>query len=129
MLAESSLKHHAAPYWNPTTHRINVHPLGLVKAIKPDTYEAVFYDFVEPGEQVMIPWSLTIGGKRSALLGVAPQLRPLPIQHGYDDSDVSPITYNEWCAFVSPNHMSECCNKGFVWSETHRRTVCSKCKH
>ena len=124
---EKQQKQHAAPYWNPTTHKINIHPLGIVKGLQP-TGECIFEEFVEPGGQVSIPWSLTVGGKHSPLAGVAPQLKPLPCATQHDESDVSPITYNEWCAFVSPARLSDCCGRPLIWDCKLNQTLCQRCQ-
>lgn len=125
MAQSNGLRQHAIPYWNPTHHRLNVAPLGLVESVDEKTREAKFVEFVNPGDQVWIPAGYTTGGRYSSVAGVAPQLRPLPRQ--VDDSlDLAPIAYSEWCAYTN-NSMSECCRKIAAWHEKGHKLVCSKC--
>ncbi len=125
MYKSNGQKQHAIPYWNPTHHNINISPMGLIKSVDAKTREAITWDFLAPGQMIMIPTSYTQGGKYSTLQGVAPQLRPLPRQ--VDRSlDLSPITYVEWCTFRD-SELSKCCHKQTVWQEKGNILVCGKC--
>lgn len=124
-MASISQRAHAVPYWNPTAQKVNISPMGLVKHVDEKTREAVFHDFVEPGEHIMIPDAYTVGGKFSTVYGVAPQLRPLPRQ--VDNSlDISPVTYTEWCTYRDWQ-LTSCCKKQQVWYDKKSCLICSKC--
>lgn len=122
MLENSNTRHHACPYWNPTNHNLLISPLGLTQVVDGKTIPV---DRVAPGAMIYIPAPYTLGGKKSAVAGVAPQLRALPVQVDLS-LDIYPTTYAEWCTFGQPG-MSKCCNKQTVWSDGHRRVMCSKC--
>ena len=125
LMASSGQKIHAIPYWNPTPHRINIHPIGLVKSIDDKTRNAIFYDFVEPGEHVMIPESYTKGFRHSTIYQVAPQLKPLP--RAVDEFlDLEPLTYTEWCTYMHAP-LSECCRRQVNWYEKGNYLLCTKC--
>ncbi len=114
------LRQHGIQYHNPTYHKLNIHPLGI-----PDE-QGNTVDFVSPGAVVTIPRSLAIGGKNSALLGVAPQLKELVVT--YDESlDLHPTSYAEWIAYC-PFKKSLCCQSQVLWSETKQELVCSGCR-
>lgn len=130
MLEEKNLKLQALPYWNPTKHKINIQPLGVVKTVriieKPYFRQEVvdYEEQVEPGALVHIPYSHIAG----ALAGVAPQLMPMPVQHlEYFSIDLEPITYTEWCSFIEPTVTSNCCHRPAAWSVDSHKLVCSKC--
>ena len=127
-MAQDTLKQHAKPYWNPTKHRINVFPLGIVKSVLPD--KSVEYETViAPGEQVMVPWGHTIGGKHSSLKGIAPQLQPLPgLDLAEEHDEVMSVSFTEWCAFGDALVISHCCRKQVLWSVTHNKLICQKCQ-
>jgi hypothetical protein len=147
MLRERHLRLQALPYWNPTKHKINIHALGVIKTVKitdvtvtpqrtgsgraytSQRQETVdFEEFVEPGAIVYIPYTYTTGGKHSSLYGVAPQLQPLPVMHEDDfGADLSPTTYTEWCTFMSPEFISNCCKRPGGWNMDTNKLVCSKC--
>jgi hypothetical protein len=147
MLKERHLRLQALPYWNPTKYKINIHALGVVKTVKitditvtsqrnsgkapylNQRQETVdFEEFVEPGAIVYIPYTYTTGGKHSSLYGVAPQLQPLPVMHEDDfGADLSPTTYTEWCTFMSPEFISNCCKRPGGWNIDTNKLVCSKC--
>jgi hypothetical protein len=127
MAQSTGLKTHALPYWNPTTHKLNISPMGIVESVDVKTREAKFVEFVAPGAHVWIPEGYTVGGKYSTVFGVAPQLRPLPRQVDRNNLlDLAPLTYTEWCMFTD-NTMSECCKDQAVWHEKADCLVCSKC--
>lgn len=118
--------HHAIPYVNPEPVALNLHPLGLPKSDENGRPTKEIVDFVQPGEVIYIPQPYTIGGKYSTLTGVAPQLRPCPRVED-EELDLQPTTYEEWCHCTSGDQLSECCNKGVVWSDELRRLMCGKC--
>lgn len=115
----------SVPYWNPTKHRLNIAPMGLVASVDEKTREATFHEFLDPGAHIMIPHGYTVGGKHSTVAGVAPQLQPLPRQED-TELDLHPLTYTEWCTFGSPG-VSKCCQKQVVWSDGHGSLMCVKC--
>lgn len=121
VIHKTGLRHMAIPYWNPTPLRINIFSLGILKA------DLGVYEFVEPGERVLIPWGYCQGGKYSAVKGVAPQLQPLPTpKHDLQDYDLMPISYQEWITYFGMS-FSQCCRKQILWDEKHARCVCQKC--
>jgi hypothetical protein len=118
------LKHYAIQYWNPTSHKINIHSLGL-----PDPEGGRVIDFVAPGEVINIPETYTTGGKYSTLTGVAPQLKPLPKTEHKDKLllDLSPASYVEWLTYSNIG-VSPCCSKPWVWADAKTILVCGLCK-
>src|SRR5260221_2654313 len=129
MLAKADQIQHSSIYWNPTTHNIKVEALGIIKTVGPDQ-KCTIWDYVEPGGRISIPWGLAIGGKRSALKSVAPQLILLKKQEGTDeyDTEISPLTYNERCAFCDGLKLSSCCHRQVLWSEGKRKLICQRCQ-
>lgn len=146
MIKERHIRLQALPYWNPTQHKINIHALGVVKTVKivdepgfknwrtgkletRQRQETVdFEEFVEPGQIVYIPYTYTTGGKHSSIYGVAPQLKPLPVMHeDWFGADLSPNTYTEWCTFMHPDFVSNCCGRPGGWNVQTNKLVCSKC--
>lgn len=127
IMSSNSLRQHSVPYWNPTAKVINIHPLGLVKKLDEKTREAIFHEFLGPGEHIMLPEGYTKGGKHSTVYGVAPQLRPLPRQvDSLVGLDLEPITYTEWCTYMESS-LSPCCRKQVMWYDGGDRLACSKC--
>ncbi len=124
MLEYEKQKHLCVPYWNPTTYKVNIHSLGLWTEDR--CKNLVTLSFVDPGDSVLIPYPLVLGGKHSVITGVAPQLRPVPIE--VDDTlDVLPTSYLEWCSFASAKVVSKCCGKQIVWSTRYLSLQCAKC--
>jgi hypothetical protein len=125
MAQSSGHKPHALPYWNPTRHRLNISPMGIIDHVDPKTREAKILDFVDSGAHVMIPECYTVGGKYSTLRGVAPQLQPLPRQ--IDNLlDLAPTTYAEWCSYQDSS-LSRCCKTMTAWHDKGDCLVCTKC--
>lgn len=110
------LKHHSKIYWNPTNYHLKINSLGIG------------VNEVLPGATVAIPWGYTIGGKRSAILSIAPQLRPMPTSEPDTELDSSPITYLEWCTFYRSGILSRCCHKPILWSIARNHLVCQACE-
>lgn len=125
MAQSNGYKPHALPYWNPTIHRLNIAPLGIVELVDPKTREARTVDFVPSGGYIMIPTSYTVGGKYSSLRGVCPQLAALPRQVD-EELDLAPLTYAEWCTYQD-TRLTKCCKKMPAWHDKGDCLVCTKC--
>lgn len=120
-LIKDNMMPYSKPYWNPTHHTLTVASLGLIDEQK------TLIIYVKPGERVMIPYGYTIGGKNSAVYGVAPQLKPFQ-DPSYDATlDISPTSFLEWCTFGNAYKQSKCCAKQIVWSDYWHRLSCFKC--
>lgn len=101
---QSPYIHFPVYYWNPTNHKVNIAPLGIHNTT-----------VVEPGAHVPIPFPHTIGGKRSAITGVAPQLKALP-RAGEDTLlDLKPTSLIEWATYFTYTKLTDCCRKCEVW--------------
>jgi hypothetical protein len=123
VLQKQNIKHYTIPYWNPTPNPVNIYSLGIVKQDSAEVYQ-----FVDPGEMVLIPWGYCQGGKLSAVKSVAPQLQPLPVpEHGLlHDYDLMPVSYLEWNTFFEFT-VSNCCQKQILWNEYKTQCICQKC--
>lgn len=125
MAQSNGYKPHALPYWNPTIHRLNIAPLGIIDHVDPKTREAHIVDFVPSGGFIMIPTSYTVGGRYSSLRGVCPQLTPIPRQVD-TELDLAPLTYAEWCTYQD-TQLTKCCQKMPAWLDKEDCLVCTKC--
>lgn len=101
-------------YYNTSEHHINVKPLGL----KIET--------VVPGGLLSLPMGLTIGGRKSAVAGVAPQLQPCPTIEHDQLLDLTPSSFAEWVTYNS-YQLSPCCNAQIMWSDTMQCLHCFTC--
>lgn len=126
MYASNGHRQKRLPFWNPTKHKLNLSPMGLIDHIDPKTKEPTYIEFIGPGEHVWIPESYAKGGPYSTVKGVAPQLEQLPV---YTDTelDLRPITYSEWCAYSEDSKPSNCCRKPVVWWDAGQAIICTKC--
>lgn len=118
------LRQYAIPYWNPTAHTINIHSLGLKDE------DGTPLDLVKPQGIVGIPATYTVGGRYSTIQGVAPQLKPVPLQQGKDSifgTNITPSSYVEWITYCSMG-VSACCKAPHVWSDAKKSLLCNKCK-
>jgi len=116
------LRQYANQYYNPSGHNINVEPLGL-----PDENGNIIKHVV-PGGLVLIPHGYAIGGKKSAVYCVAPQLQPMEIISEQNNLlDVTPISYAEWLKYY-PFQTSKCCNRPLLWSDAMQYIICQGCK-
>lgn len=108
------LKPFEVKYYNASPHELNIAPLGLS------------VERVVPGGLVAIPQSYAVGGNKSAVAGVAPQLRPCPqIEQDYL-LDLSPTTFAEWVTYTDFK-VSKCCGSHILWSDTKQCLHCFNC--
>lgn len=108
-------------YYNSSEFTINVAPLGLIDGFKVPIVSVV------PGGLITIPHGLAKGGTKSAVHGVAPQLKPCPSIEQDRLLDLTPASFAEWCTY-NAYKLSECCERQILWSDVRQCLLCEKCK-
>lgn len=112
---------HACPYFNPTTKPVLVEAIGILGS------DGKLITSLQPGQILFIPFSYTVGGKKSVVTSVAPQLRKIPQSEIPDD--YLPLhfsSYLEWCQFGEPM-ITTCCSVAGLWDDSRQKLVCKKC--
>lgn len=120
-------RQHGSPWWNPSPHKISIKCLDL--KLDKDT-NGKFYttEYIDPGEVVFLPDSVTVGGKSSIICGVAPQLKAINLPYiGDSELDLQPTSFSEWCYFTDITQ-SKCCRKNTAWNDASNQLFCMKCK-
>ena len=119
---QARLRMHTTLHHNPTRNHLTISAMQI-----PDE-DGSLITHVPPDSCVSIPTPYTLGGKKSTVYGVAPQLVPIePIDRDQNLLDLTPIYFGEWVQYY-PLQMSLCCNASIAWSDASVGLVCLKCR-